>query len=149
MNSHVVLKLGVAYKANLKHIVQVIIFSVVFSGIITMTNSASLPTLNEHAFNKNKNNSIDLFPIVPGERPVPELYLFLHANNNMWLEILPDLHTLTLFFLFFHAFCFFRYKLQQVIFCIIMIYDIVPKLTCQNFLIIQQITTIVKQNFNL
>ena len=90
MNSHVVLKLGVAYKANLKHIVQVIIFSVVFSGIITMTNSASLPTLNDLAFDKNKNNSIDLFPIVPGERPVPELYLFLHANNNMWLEILPD-----------------------------------------------------------
>lgn len=88
MNSHVVLKLGVAYKANLKHIAQVIIFSVVFSGIITMTNS--LPTSNELAFHKNKNNSVDMFPIVPGERPVPELYLFLHANNNMWLEILPD-----------------------------------------------------------
>lgn len=134
MNSHVVLKLGVAYKANLKHIVQVIIFSVVFSGIITMTNSAPLPTFNAQSFHKNKNNSVDLFPIVPGERPVPELYLFLHANNNMWLEILPDgtvksntcptkygkfsiyIRSLFSFFLSFHALCLFRRKLQQVIF---------------------------------
>ncbi|XP_052089669.1 uncharacterized protein LOC127726347 [Mytilus californianus] len=93
MNSHVFLKLGVAYKANLKHILPIIIFSVVFSGIFTMSNSApinsgpfNLP--NDFSFHSSRNMSDVL---VPGDKDTKEqTYLFLHANNNMWLEILEN-----------------------------------------------------------
>lgn len=90
MNSHVFLKLGVAYKANLKHIVPIIIFSVVFSGIFTMSNSAPIkggPLPNGFSFHSSRNMS-DI--LVPEEMDIKKEYLFLHANNNMWLEILKD-----------------------------------------------------------
>lgn len=78
MNSHVLLKLGVAYKASLKHIVQYLILSVVFSGIIKMANSA--PT----------NSALDMVKLPFEKNPPIPTYLFLTAQNNMWLEILED-----------------------------------------------------------
>lgn len=86
MNSHVFQKIGVAYTA--KYIVQIFLFSVVFIEYISSTYSAPLsPSFNDFSFSHNKNNS-DV--MVPPERVNTDTYSFLHANNNMWLEILKD-----------------------------------------------------------
>lgn len=88
MNSHVFQKIGVAYKANLKYIVQIFLFSVVFVGLINSTYSAPVSTsFNDFSFSHNKNNS-DI--TIPSDRVNSNSYLFLHANNNMWLEILDN-----------------------------------------------------------
>lgn len=55
-----------------------------------MSNSAPIkggPLPNGFSFHSSRNMS-DI--LVPEEMDIKNEYLFLHANNNMWLEILKD-----------------------------------------------------------